>query len=211
MIKTPLLTVDIIIKYQDGIVLIRRKNEPYKGHYALPGGFVDVGETVETAAIREAKEETGLDITITKLVGVYSDRERDPRGHAVSLCYLATGHGKLCAGSDAEDAKVFRTSELPETAFDHDQMIDDAFHIMNDNTSELTAGDIHNGKHLWYIVVENTNSRVVNKEEVPIIFTSRDAAGDMTEQIAQGMESPYVVISVAEYNQTFRRFMELDH
>jgi 8-oxo-dGTP diphosphatase len=126
MIKTPLLTVDIIIKrHHDEIVLIRRKNDPYKGHYALPGGFVDVGETVENAAIREAKEETGLDINIERLVGIYSDRARDPRGHAVSICYLATGHGTLCAGDDAEYAVSLPQDKIPELAFDHDQMITD--------------------------------------------------------------------------------------
>lgn len=125
MIKTPLLTVDIIIKRQNGIVLIKRKNDPYKGHYALPGGFVDVGETVENAAIREAKEETGLDINIERLVGIYSDRARDPRGHAVSICYLATGHGTLCAGDDAEYAVSLPQDKIPKLAFDHDQMITD--------------------------------------------------------------------------------------
>lgn len=133
MIKTPLLTVDIIIEHQDKIVLIRRMNNPYKGHYALPGGFVDVGETVEHAAIREAKEETGLDITIKKLVGVYSDRERDPRGHAVSICFLAIGAGKLCAGSDAEAAGLFEADHLPKLAFDHDKMVTDG--IIYETTS----------------------------------------------------------------------------
>ena len=127
MIKTPLLTVDIIIKRLNGIVLIKRKNDPYKGHYALPGGFVDVGETVEHAAIREAKEETGLDIEIVKLVGIYSDRARDPRGHAVSICYLATGHGTVCSGSDAEYALSVSLEQLPKLAFDHDKMVADAF------------------------------------------------------------------------------------
>lgn len=126
MIKTPLLTVDIIIKRQTGIVLIKRKNDPYKGHYALPGGFVDVGETVEHAAIREAKEETGLDIEIVKLVGIYSDRARDPRGHAVSICYLAIGRGELCAGDDAAHALSVSPLSIPHLAFDHDQMIEDA-------------------------------------------------------------------------------------
>lgn len=126
MIETPLLTVDIIIEYQNKIVLIRRKNDPFKGHYALPGGFVDVGEVVEDAAIREAKEETGLDIEIKGLVGIYSDRARDPRGHTVSICYVAEGHGNLCAGSDAEWAVMFRPNELPKLAFDHDQMVDDS-------------------------------------------------------------------------------------
>ncbi|HQE72151.1 MAG TPA: NUDIX hydrolase, partial [Methanothrix soehngenii] len=83
-IKTPLLAADAVILFQDGIVLIRRNNPPYQGCYALPGGFVEIGETVEEAAIREAREETGLDINLLGLVGVYSDPARDPRGHVVS-------------------------------------------------------------------------------------------------------------------------------
>lgn len=123
MIKTPLLTVDIIIKYRQKIVVIKRMNPPYKGHYALPGGFVDVDETVEHAACREAMEETGLKVTIERLVGVFSERERDPRGHAVSLCYLATGVGTLHAGSDAIVAELYPINEMPKLAFDHDAMV----------------------------------------------------------------------------------------
>ena len=132
MIKTPLLTVDIIIERVTGIVLIKRKNDPYKGHYALPGGFVDVDETVEHAAIREAKEETGLDIEIEGLVGIYSDRARDPRGHAVSICYYAKGHGTLCAGDDAASATTTFIGSVPHLAFDHDNMIDDYRRLTNE-------------------------------------------------------------------------------
>jgi len=127
MIKTPALTVDIIIEYQQKIVLIRRKNDPFKGNYALPGGFVEVGETLEDAAKREAKEETGLDIEIKELVGIYSDPGRDPRGHTVSACYLAAGSGALSAGTDAADAVLFAPDQIPKLAFDHDRMIADAF------------------------------------------------------------------------------------
>lgn len=124
--KTPLLAVDAIILYQKGIVLIRRENPPYQGRYALPGGFVEVGETVEDAVVREAREETGLKIDIKRLVGVYSDPSRDPRGHVVSICYLADGHGELQSGSDARSAEVFPLDRLPELAFDHARMINDA-------------------------------------------------------------------------------------
>ncbi|MEA3282516.1 MAG: tRNA (N6-threonylcarbamoyladenosine(37)-N6)-methyltransferase TrmO [Euryarchaeota archaeon] len=127
MIQTPALTVDIIIEYRQKIVLIRRKNDPFKGNYALPGGFVEVGETMEAAAIREAKEETGLDIEIGNLVGIYSDPGRDPRGHTVSACYLAAGSGTLAAGTDAADAVLFAPDQIPKLAFDHDRMIADAF------------------------------------------------------------------------------------
>ncbi len=121
------LTVDAIIPYKGGIVLIKRKNEPFKGYYALPGGIVEYGERVEDAAIREVMEETGLECRIKKLVGVYSDPERDPRGHFVSICFLmeVTG-GELKASSDAEDVKIFKLKELPKLAFDHEKMIKDA-------------------------------------------------------------------------------------
>ena len=89
MPKTPLLTTDCVICDQDGrVLLIRRKNEPFKGAYALPGGFVDIGETVEAACRREVLEETGLAVGELRLVGVYSDPHRDPRGHTVSIVYL---------------------------------------------------------------------------------------------------------------------------
>jgi len=124
--KTPMLTVDAIIIFQEGIVLVKRARPPHQGHYALPGGFVEVGEPIEDAVCREAKEETGLDLRILKLVGVYSAPNRDPRGHVVSICYLAWGRGQLQAGSDAKDAMVFSLEDLPTMAFDHRQMIDDA-------------------------------------------------------------------------------------
>ena len=123
--KTPLLATDALILFGEGIVLIRRENPPYQGFYALPGGFVEVGETVEEAARREAKEETGLDITLLKLVGVYSKPDRDPRGHVVSITYLAEGRGKLVAGSDARSAEVFGPDNLPPLAVDHAAIIRD--------------------------------------------------------------------------------------
>ena len=87
---TPLLTVDavILVNNKSALVLIRRKNPPFQGELALPGGFVDVGETVESACIREAKEETNIDINIIKLIGVFSNPKRDPRGHNVTIGFL---------------------------------------------------------------------------------------------------------------------------
>jgi len=123
--KTPMLAADALILFGEGIVLIRRENPPYQGSYALPGGFVEVGETVEEAVRREAKEETGLDLVLLKLVGVYSNPDRDPRGHVVSICYLAWGRGELVAGSDARSAEVFDPEALPPLAFDHAQIIRD--------------------------------------------------------------------------------------
>lgn len=125
-IRTPLLAVDSIIFFEGRIVLIKRKNPPFQGSYALPGGFVEIGESTEDAAARESKEETGLEIDIVGLVGVYSDPHRDPRGHVVSVCYLSEGSGKLASGSDAKSAEVLRLDNLPDLAFDHHRMISDA-------------------------------------------------------------------------------------
>ncbi|MCX7990564.1 MAG: NUDIX hydrolase [Proteobacteria bacterium] len=125
--KNPFLTVDIIIEVEDGVVLIERKNEPYG--WAIPGGFVDYGETVETSAKREAKEETNLDIANLFLFGVYSDPKRDPRFHTVSVVFVATARGdQLIAGDDAKNAKIFKENELPENiVFDHKKILKDYF------------------------------------------------------------------------------------
>jgi 8-oxo-dGTP diphosphatase len=128
-IVTPLLAVDAVILFQDGIVLIKRDNPPFAGSYALPGGFVEVGETVEAAAARETREETGLVIELQGLVGIYSNPARDPRGHVVSAAFLARGSGVLLAGSDARYAKVFLLESLPPLAFDHDEIIRDALSL----------------------------------------------------------------------------------
>lgn len=126
--KSPSLTVDTIIRYPDGeIVLIKRGHEPFAGQWAIPGGFVEYGETVEEAAVREANEETGLDIRLDRLVGVYSDPGRDPRGHTVSVVFIATPTGgTLRADSDAADAlKTSDWRNLP-LAFDHARILNDA-------------------------------------------------------------------------------------
>ena len=128
-ISTPLLAVDAVILFQDGIVLIKRDRPPFAGSYALPGGFVEVGETVEAAAVREAREETGLIIELLGLVGIYSNPARDPRGHVVSAAFLARGRGELTAGSDARSAQVFPLQSLPPLAFDHDKIISDALSL----------------------------------------------------------------------------------
>lgn len=127
--KNPALTVDTIIINDESIVLIKRLNNPYKNHWAIPGGFVEYGEKVETAAVREAKEETGLDIELTKLVGVYSDPNRDPRGHTVTVAYTAKiMGGTLKSDSDAKDARFFKFEELKniDLAFDHEEILKDS-------------------------------------------------------------------------------------
>jgi len=137
VLKTPFLTVDALILYDGKLVLIRRLNPPYENDFALPGGFVEVGETVEAAAVREAKEETGLDIELIKLLGVYSEPSRDPRGHTVTVCYLAKGLGKLKAGSDAKDIRLFGLNEIPKLAFDHNIIVENAKSDINGILSKM--------------------------------------------------------------------------
>jgi len=118
----PFLTVDGIVAYQDGIVMIERTNPPLG--WALPGGFVDYGETVEQAVAREIKEETNLDIVDVKQFAIRSDPHRDPRFHTVSIVFSGKGRGQLRASSDAKNAKVFTLSNLPgNIAFDHREII----------------------------------------------------------------------------------------
>lgn len=121
----PLVTVDIIIRYKGGIVLIDRLKEPFG--WALPGGFVEFGETVEQAAIREAKEETDMDIQIERQFHVYSEPKRDPRGfHSITIVIIADGMGTLKAGDDAKDVKVFSLDKpLPKMPFDHNRILQD--------------------------------------------------------------------------------------
>jgi 8-oxo-dGTP diphosphatase len=127
--ETPKLMVDVIIPSERGVVLIRRGTEPFEGRWALPGGFVEVGETVEEAAYREAAEETGLAVEVARLVGVYSDPERDPRGHNVSVAFLARVlSGDLVAATDASEVAVLDPSSV-ELAFDHRKIIEDALNL----------------------------------------------------------------------------------
>jgi 8-oxo-dGTP diphosphatase len=127
--QTPLLTTDCaIFNCEDEVLLIRRKHPPFAGSYALPGGFVEVGETVEAACIREVREETGLTISEPKLVGVYSRPGRDPRGHTVSVAFAVklTKAAEPQAGSDAASAEWIADWRKAALAFDHAEIIADA-------------------------------------------------------------------------------------
>ncbi len=116
--------MDIIIEVGGGrIVLIRRRNPP--PGWALPGGFLEYGESLEQAAIREAKEETGLDVELIRQLHTYSDPRRDPRGHTVSTVFIARAHGTPTAGDDAGDVRLCTLSDLPPLAFDHAQVLQD--------------------------------------------------------------------------------------
>ncbi|NPB05387.1 MAG: NUDIX hydrolase [Aquificae bacterium] len=127
--KTPLLAVDAIVKLFDegenfrGIVLIERKNPPVG--LALPGGFVEVGETVEEAVVREVKEEVNLDFKPERLLGVFSKPDRDPRFHVVSVVFVGRAVGEPKASSDAKEARVFRLEEVPweRLVFDHAEIL----------------------------------------------------------------------------------------
>ena len=122
-LRNPVPTVDVIIEYEGGVVLILRKNPP--PGWALPGGFVDYGETVDAAAHREARQETNLDLTDLKMFSVYSDPARDPRQHTITTVFLAQGRGLLKGGDDASQAQVFNLDNLPELAFDHKKILKD--------------------------------------------------------------------------------------
>jgi len=127
----PVPTVDIIIEIdtetaEKGIVLVYRRNEPRA--WALPGGFVDYGETLEEAAVREAREETGLEVEPIAQFHTYSDPKRDPRRHTISTVFVAKAQGRPCPGDDAERAGVYTEENLPPgLAFDHEKILRDYF------------------------------------------------------------------------------------
>ena len=129
--RTPALTVDGVLVEHGAVLLIQRRNPPFAGHYALPGGFVDYGERVEAAVVREVQEETGLVVAVDRLLGVYSDPARDPRGHTVSITYLVRRLGGTLAGADdATEARFFPLAELPPLAFDHAAIVADARRVV---------------------------------------------------------------------------------
>jgi 8-oxo-dGTP diphosphatase len=127
--KTPALTTDCVIFDPEArVLLVRRSHAPYVGCYALPGGFVEIGETVEQACRREAQEETGIEVGELRLVGVYSDPHRDPRGHTVSVAYGTELFSAITprSGSDAASAEWVADWREHELAFDHAQILADA-------------------------------------------------------------------------------------
>ncbi len=127
---TPPVAADVVIELVDHpgrpVVFVERRFEPHG--WALPGGFVEVGETVEAAAVREAREETGLDVTLTELLGVYSDPARDPRGHTVGIVFVGEATGEPVAGDDAGTVGVFNPLSPPPLVFDHGLILADYLH-----------------------------------------------------------------------------------
>lgn len=129
--RSPLTTVDIIIecrtgKEAKGLALIMRDREPRM--WALPGGFCEYGERLEDAAVREAKEETGLNVELIKQMYTYSDPDRDPRHHSITTVFIAKGMGVPTAGDDARQVRLFSEADIPDTlAFDHKRILDDYF------------------------------------------------------------------------------------
>ena len=122
--RNPAPTVDVIIEMSGGIVLVKRRFPP--PGWALPGGFVEYGETLAAAAVREAREETGLDVTLTELFNAYSDPARDPRQHTIAVVFLGQADGRPVGGDDAAEADVFAVDDLPAPlAFDHGRIVAD--------------------------------------------------------------------------------------
>ena len=125
--RNPTPTVDIIIEVDGGVVLIERRNPP--GGWALPGGFVDEGDSVSGAAVREAREETSLDVRLLEQFHCYSDPQRDPRQHTISIVFIARAVGPPRGADDAREARVFAPESLPSAlVFDHAQILDDYLH-----------------------------------------------------------------------------------
>ncbi|MDY6903257.1 MAG: NUDIX hydrolase [Thermodesulfobacteriota bacterium] len=137
--RNPIPTVDIIIETPGGIVLIERHNPPYG--WALPGGFVDYGESLEDAAVREAKEETGLEVALVEQFHAYSSPDRDPRQHTLTVVFIAGAEGRPNAGDDAKNAAVFEISALPsEFAFDHGRIVTDYLRYRNGESRRRIFG-----------------------------------------------------------------------
>ncbi|MFB6355957.1 MAG: NUDIX domain-containing protein [bacterium] len=139
--RNPALAVDAIVQHEGGIVLVKRKNPPYG--WAIPGGFVEYGETVEQAVQREIREETGLKLVEFRQWHVFSDPDRDPRQHVVSVCFIGRGQGELEAATDAENTMILSPGDtLPEMPFDH---IDIMKQYRRDTKSHNNSGPSRSG------------------------------------------------------------------
>ena len=125
--------MDVIIEIMGGIILIARKNKPLG--WALPGGFVDYGESLEQAAVREALEETGLNVTLIQQLKTYSVPDRDPRHHTISTVFIAKAEGLPQAGDDAGSVDVFTKENLPSLVFDHAKILADYFTFKKETTA----------------------------------------------------------------------------
>jgi 8-oxo-dGTP diphosphatase len=137
--RNPLVTVDLIVEIEDKIVLIKRVNPPYG--WALPGGYVDYGESFETAAIREAMEEINLKVTLKEQFHTYSDPDRDPRHHTATTVYIAKANGFPQAGDDAGKAELFSKDKIPSPmAFDHGKIIEDYIRYCSGETKKDIFG-----------------------------------------------------------------------
>ncbi len=125
--KTPTVTADAAVIERGRVLLVKRGEPPFRGMWALPGGHVEHNERVEDAAVREAREETGLEVEPVRLVGVYSKPGRDPRGHYITIAYLCeAAGGRPEPGGDAEEVWWFPLGDLPRMAFDHAEIVEDA-------------------------------------------------------------------------------------
>jgi 8-oxo-dGTP diphosphatase len=140
--KTPLLAADCVAVDAGGrVLLIRRRFEPFAGKYALPGGFIEVGETVEAGCRRELLEETGVRAGPLRIIGVYSDPKRDPRGHTVSVAYLArVRRANPVAGDDAQAAEWIANWSSLELAFDHAVILRDARRVLKGERNRKGRG-----------------------------------------------------------------------
>jgi len=144
MHRNPALTVDVVVIEDNKILLVKRGQPPHQGDWALPGGFVEYGETSEAAAKREVQEETGITIDLSAILGVYSDPDRDPRGHTVSVVFVGKMvSGQLQGGDDAADAKWYDINDLHEEqlAFDHGMIVQDFRQWLKNRTTFWSTMD----------------------------------------------------------------------
>ncbi|MEE9353697.1 MAG: NUDIX hydrolase [Candidatus Thorarchaeota archaeon] len=144
MHRNPALTVDVVVIEGNKILLVKRGQSPHQGEWALPGGFVEYGETSEAAAKREVQEETGIAIELSAIMGVYSDPDRDPRGHTVSVVFIGEMvSGQLQGGDDAADAKWYDINDLHEVqlAFDHGMIVQDLRHWLKNRSTFWSTMD----------------------------------------------------------------------